>query len=167
MFFVDDGLLISQGKSFEKSNANLFYSHSIIFSLFKQFSLVIKYDKSEIFYFSRSTKNFNPSPLDLRPLEGAILKQKNTWQYVEFFFNRKLLFYYHTHYYANKALSIIKSMKMLDNLTRKLSPMQKYLLYRIYVLPIALYDFQLWYFKGAPLYYPLKELKKIQRRAVL
>ena len=56
---------------------------------------------------------------------------------------------------------------MLDNLTRKLSPMQKCLLYRIYVLPITLYGFHLQYFKEAPLYYSLKELKKMQRRAVL
>jgi len=31
--FVDDGLLISQEKSYEKLNANLFYSYNIISSL--------------------------------------------------------------------------------------------------------------------------------------
>ena len=118
MSFVDDGLLIIQEKSFEKSNTNLFCSYSIISSLFRQFSLVIKYNKSEVFNFSRLTKNFNPPLLDLRPLGGTILKQKDTWQYLELFVNRKLLFYHHTHYYANKALSIIKSMKMLYNSVR-------------------------------------------------
>jgi len=60
----------------EKSNTNLFCSYNIISSLFKQFGLVIKHDKSEIFHFSRSTKNFNLPPLDLKPLEGAILNPK-------------------------------------------------------------------------------------------
>ena len=67
--FVDDSLFVSQKKSYEKSNTNLFCSYNIISSLFNQFSLVIKYDKSEIFYFSRSTKNVNPLPLDLSPIE--------------------------------------------------------------------------------------------------
>ena len=44
---------------------------------------------------------------------------------------------------------------------------QKQLLYRICILPIALYRFQLWFFKGAPIIKNLTELKKIQWRAVL
>jgi len=56
---------------------------------------------------------------------------------------------------------------MLDNSTRDLSPIHKRLLYRTCILPIALYGFQLWYFKGASLYQPLKELKKMQRRVAL
>jgi len=56
---------------------------------------------------------------------------------------------------------------MLGNLKRGLSSIQKRLLYRTYVLPIALYSLQLWYFKGAPLFYPLKKLKKMQRRVAL
>ena len=35
------------------------------------------------------------------------------------------------------------------------------------ILPIALYEFQLWFFKGAPIVKNLTELKKIQQRAVL
>jgi len=35
------------------------------------------------------------------------------------------------------------------------------------VLSIALCESQLWYFKGAPIYHPLKELRKIQRRMLL
>jgi len=34
-------------------------------------------------------------------------------------------------------------------------------------MPIVLYSFQLWYYKGAPLSHPLKKLKKIQCRVVL
>jgi len=77
--FVNNRFLISQKKSFEKSNANIFYSYNIISSLFRQFGLVIEYDKSEVFYFSRSFKNFNLSSLDLRLLGGMILKQNNIW----------------------------------------------------------------------------------------
>jgi len=75
--FVDDSLLISQEKSFEKSNINIFCSYSIISSFFKQFSLVIKHDKSMVFYFSKLTKNLNPLPLDLRSLEDIVLRLKD------------------------------------------------------------------------------------------
>ena len=44
--------------------------------ILSQFRLVIKHDKSEVFHFSRATKNFDPPPLDLRLLEGMILRQK-------------------------------------------------------------------------------------------
>jgi len=39
LLFVNDGLLISQEKSYKKSNTNLFCSHSIIISLCNQFGL--------------------------------------------------------------------------------------------------------------------------------
>ena len=60
--FVDNRLLISQKKSYEKSNTFLFYSYNIISFLF---SLVIKHEKLEVFHFSGSTKNINLPPLDL------------------------------------------------------------------------------------------------------
>jgi len=100
-------------------------SYSIIFSLFRQFRLVIEYNKSEVFHFSKFTKNFNPSFLDLRPLGDVALKQKDSWCYLEFFFDRKLSFQYHTYYYTNKVLSTIKSMKMLRSSTRGLSLVYK------------------------------------------
>ena len=70
--FVDDSLFISQEKCYKKSNTNLFYSYSIISSLFKQFGLTIKCNKLEVFHFSKATKNFDPPPLDLEPLEEPI-----------------------------------------------------------------------------------------------
>jgi len=82
--FVDDSLFISQKKSFEKSNTNLFCSYSIISSLFKQFGLTIKYSKSEVFHFSRSTKNFDLFSLDLSLLGGPILQPKKNWRYLGF-----------------------------------------------------------------------------------
>ena len=71
--FVDDGLFIFQEKSYEKSNVNLFCSYSIISFLFKQFSLITEHNKSEVFHFSRATKNFDSLPLDLGLLEEPIL----------------------------------------------------------------------------------------------
>jgi len=47
--FIDNGLFISQEKCYKKSSANLFYSYSIIFSLFKQFGLTIEHNRLEVF----------------------------------------------------------------------------------------------------------------------
>jgi len=58
-------------------------------------------------------------------------------------------------------------MKILDNSTRGLNPLQKHLLYRSCALPIMLYSFQLWFYYKASLSYPLKTLGKSQRRAVI
>ena len=61
--FVDDGLLITQSKSFETSNSHLYYSYNIAFNLPTKFSLLVEHTKTEVFYFSRSQGFFNPSPL--------------------------------------------------------------------------------------------------------
>jgi len=140
LLFFNDWLFISQDKSYEKSNTNLFCSYDIISSLFSQFGLVIKHDKLKVFHFSRLAKKIN---LDLCSLKGLILYLKDIWCYLEFFFDKKLSFCQHIYYYANKALSTIKSMKMLGNFTRGLSLTHKQLFYRMCVLLIALYRFQL------------------------
>ena len=46
-------------------------------------------------------------------------------------------------------------------------PIQKCQLYRCYVLPIALYGFQLWFYNKAPLSYYMKILGKMQRKAAI
>ena len=58
-------------------------------------------------------------------------------------------------------------MIMLGNFTRRLLLSYKQLLYRTCIMPITLYGFQLWYYKEVLLFQPLKELKKIQQKAVL
>jgi len=58
--FVDDGLFISQEKSFDISNTNLFCSYNIMLSLLEQFELIVEYGKTEVFHFSRSYSTFNP-----------------------------------------------------------------------------------------------------------
>jgi len=70
LLFIDDSLFISQDKSYEKSNKNLFCSYSIISSLF---GLKTKHNKLKVFHFSKSTKNYKPPLLDLRLLGGPLL----------------------------------------------------------------------------------------------
>jgi len=165
--FVDDSLLISQSKSFYTSNAHLFSSYNIASQLPLKFGLLIEHSKTEVFHFSRSHNNFNPPPLDLSSIGRPSLVPKDTWQYLGFIFNRKLYFYQHIDFYANKAISTVKCMKILSNSTRELNPLQKQLLYISCALPIALYGFQLWFYHKAPLSYPLKTLEKLQRRAAI
>jgi len=127
----------------------------------------MEHKKTEVFYFSRSHRVFEPPPLDFMPLGDPILQTKNTWQYLGFIFVRKLIFQQHIDFYANKTISTIKCLKMLRNLSRELISTQKQLLYRSCVLPIFFYSFQLWYYNKVLLFYPLKELRKIQRRATI
>jgi len=124
LLFVDDSLLISQEKSYKNSLAILTYSYSIIFCLFTVFGLVLEYKKSEVFHFSRTRNNTNPS-LDLTSIGGPILKPKETWRYLEFYFNKKLIFQYYVQYYANKVLFTVKALNILGNSSRGLLPIQK------------------------------------------
>jgi len=141
--FVDDSLLIIQSKSFQTSNACLFCSYNVAFNLLSKFDLLVKHSKTEVFHFSRLQGVFSPPPLDLSPLGSPILYPKDLWRYLDFIFNRKLLFHQHINFYANKAILTVKYMKILGNLMRDLNPQQKHLLYRSCTLPIALYRFQL------------------------
>ena len=120
--FVDDGLFIVQNKSFNISNSHLFCSYNILSKLLDSFGLVIEHSKTEIFHFSRSQDIYNPSPLDISPLGGPILCPKNTWKYLGFIFDWKLSFHKHIDHYANKAISTVKCMKLLGNLSQRISP---------------------------------------------
>jgi len=62
---------------------------------------------------------------------------------------------------------MVKYMKLLGNSIRGINPIQKRLLYRCCILPIALYGFQLWFYNKVPLSYPIKILRKMQRRAAI
>jgi len=89
------------------------------------------------------------------------------WKYLGFIIDRKLTFHQHIDFYANKSISTVKCMKIIGNSIQGINSFQKQLLYRSCVLPIALYGFQLWYYKHAPMAYHLKILGKIQRRATI
>ena len=123
--FIDDRLLIVQDKSMTMSNTNLFCSYNVITNLLTKFRLTIEHGKTEVFHFSRSQESFNLPSLNLTPLGGSVLHLKTTWYYLGFIFNYKLLFWQYVDFYANKAISTIKYMKILGNSLRSLNPIQK------------------------------------------
>ena len=149
------------------SNAHLFCSYNVLSKLLDNFGLIIKHAKTEIFYFNRLHGIFNPPPLDLSSIGGPTLCPKDTWKYLGFIFDRKLTFHQHINYYLNKAISMVKCMKLLGNSSRGINPIQKQQLYRYCILPIALYSFQLWFYNKAPMLYHMKILDKMQRKAAI
>ena len=141
--FVDDSLFISQNKSIDISNSQLFCSYNVLLGLLKKFGLSIEHSKTEMFHFNRSYRMFNSPPLDFSPLGELILCPKSIWKYLGFIFNQKLAFNQHINFYSNKVISTVKYMKILGNLIQEINPIQKHLLYMYCILPIALYGFQL------------------------
>jgi len=135
--------------------------------LLERFSLIVEHSKTEAFHFNRLQGSFNLLPLNLSSIGGSILKPKSMWKYLGFIFNRKLSFHQHINFYANKAMPMVKCIKILGNFSWGINLIQKCLLYRCCILPITLYRFQLWFYNHAPLLYPLKILGKIQRRAAI
>jgi len=73
IFFVNNGLFISQSNSFDVSNSRLFCNYNVLTNLLKKFSLVVEHSKTKIFHFNRSHSSFNPPPLNLSLLGGNIL----------------------------------------------------------------------------------------------
>jgi len=135
---VDNSLLISQEKSYELSSAFLLSSYNMISIIFSDVGLIMEHNKSEVFHFTRACNLLN-SPINLTSVGEPILYPKPIWRYLGFFFDWKLNFHHHVHYYMTKCLSTLNAIKMLGNSSRGLLPMQKYLLYRTYIVPIALY----------------------------
>jgi len=165
--FVDDGLLVVQKKSLLLSNLLLFCSYNVVSNLLLKFGLIVEHSKTEVFHFTRLQGLLNPPLLDLSSIGRPILYPKDFWKYLGFIFDRKLLFHQYIDFFSNKAISMVKCMKILVNLVQGLNPHQKCLLYRSCVLLITLYGFQLWYYNRALLSYPLKMLGKMQRRATI
>jgi len=75
--FVDDGLFISQTKSFYISNSCLSCSYNVMTKLLEKFGLIVEHSKTEVFQFNRSHSVFDPPPLDLMPIGDTILQPKN------------------------------------------------------------------------------------------
>ena len=119
--FVDNGLLISQSKSFNLSNACLFSSYNIASKLLSKFGFLVEHLNTEVFHFSRLHGNFNLPLLDLSSIGSSSLVPNDTWQYLGFIFNRKLSFHQHIDFYSNKAISMVKCMKIIGNSTRGLN----------------------------------------------
>jgi len=122
--YVDDGHLVSQGRTYDRTLPELTSSYSIVSDLMASFGLVIEHDKSEIFHFSRAHNDSNPE-LDLSAIGTSTLKPKTYCRYLGCYFDRWLSFKEHVQFYSTKALTTVKAMGMLGNSTRGLLPLQK------------------------------------------
>ena len=120
--FVDDGFIISQNKLIDVLNSQLFCSYNILSRLLIKFGLNIEHSKTETFHFNRFHGTFNPPPLNLSLIGGPILCPQNSWKYLEFIFNQKLMFHQHIDFYLNKVIFTVKCMKLLENLLQGINP---------------------------------------------
>ena len=120
--FVGNGLIIAQNKSLDISNSYFFCGYNVLSKLLDSFSLIIEHVKTEVFHFNRSHEAFNPPLLDLSLIGSPTLYSKDTWKYLDFIFNRKLMFHQHINHYSNKAISMVKYIKLLGNLTQGINP---------------------------------------------
>jgi len=137
---MDDGLLISQEKSYSLSSSFLLCSYNIMSKILINAGLVMKHSKTKLFHFTRA--RYSPNPfIDLLLVGGPIISSEPIWQYLGFYFDHRLNFNYHTYFYATKCLFTLSAMKMLGNSSRGLLPIQKYRLYRTCILSIILYRF--------------------------
>ena len=117
--FMDDGLLISQEKSYSLSSSFLLCSYNIMSKILIDAGLVMEHSKTELFHFTRACHPPNPS-IDLSLVGGLVISPKPIWWYLGFYFDHRLNFNYHTHFYATKCLSTLSAMKMLGNSSRGL-----------------------------------------------
>jgi len=76
--FVDDGLLISQEKSYSLSSSFLLCSYNIISKILISAGLVMEHSKTELFHFTRACHLPNP-PIDLSSVGGPIISPKPIW----------------------------------------------------------------------------------------
>jgi len=120
LFFVDNGLLVTQSKSFPLSNSLLFCSYNVISNLLLKFGLIVKHSKTKVFHFSKLHSSFNPPLLNLSFISSPILYLKESWKYLGFIFDRRLSFYQYINFYSNKVISTIKCIRILGNSVRGL-----------------------------------------------
>ena len=123
IFFINDELFISQSNSFDISNSQLYCSYNVLTNLLEKFGLVVEHSKTEIFHFNRFHGSFNPPHLNLSPLGENILQPNETWKYLGFIFDRKLMFHQHVDFYVNKSISTVKCMKILNNSNCSINPL--------------------------------------------
>jgi len=112
--FVDNGLLISQEKSYSLSFLFLLYSYNIMSKILLNAGFIMEHNKSEYFHFMRSY-HFPNLSINLFSVGGPILFSKPIWQYLGLYFDQKLNLYHHIYFYATKCLSTLNTMKMLGN----------------------------------------------------
>jgi len=132
IFFIKNGLFVSQDKSLVVSNSYLFCSYYIMSFLLEQFGFVIEHGKIEVFHFSRLYKVFNSLLLNLTTLEGPILYPKETWCCLRFIFNRKLTFQQYINFYTYKAILTIKCKNACEFIERTYSQSKMPLIQNLY-----------------------------------
>ena len=74
---MDGRLIISQNKSINTSNSQLFCSYNVLTKLLDKFRLIIEHSKTETFHFNRSYGMFNPPPLNLSTIGEPIFHPKD------------------------------------------------------------------------------------------
>jgi len=68
--------------------------------------LVIEHSKTRLFHFTRAQHPPNLF-INLSSIGGSVISPKPIWQYLGFYFDCKLNFNYHMHFYATKCLSTL------------------------------------------------------------
>jgi hypothetical protein len=164
MSYVDDGTIIAQSARVEGNLAPLKEAYGWLFRAFTALGLVLEHDKSEAFHFSYA-RSFEGPAVDLgyAPFTGDTpLRPKAVWRYLGFFFDRKLQFKEHARFYTTRVFTTVRSMGMLGNSARGLTPPQKRLLYHTCVVPVMMYGFRLWFFKSAHVKGLVKAMSQVQ-----
>jgi len=76
--FMDNGLLISQEKSYSLSSFFLLYSYNIMSKILINAGLIMEHSKTELFHFMRARHPSNPS-IDLSLIGGSVIFLKPIW----------------------------------------------------------------------------------------
>ena len=84
--FVDNGLLISQEKSYLLSFSFLLCSYNIMSKILLDTGLVMKHNKTKLFHFTQARHSPNPS-IDSSSVGGPIISSKSIWHYLGFYFD--------------------------------------------------------------------------------
>jgi len=163
-FFVNNRLLISQEKAMKNQTQNSFVNTTLYCFLLLNLALLLSITSQKSFYFLRSINIYILSFFGPPSIRRFVTLSE---RYLGFFFDIKLSFQQHIHYYANKALFTIKNMKMLGNSKRKLFPIYKQLLYRTCVLSIALYGSHCGISKKYHYFTYLKNLRKYKKNSTI
>ena len=152
----------------EKTNTHLFYSYNIIISLLEHFSLIIKYGKTEVFHFSRSQGLFDPPLLDLSSIGvgNLILHPKNSWKYLRYIsLIENSLFANILDFIPKKCHLWLSAWKCLEIWPQNSFPIRNAssIKHVFFLLPFTAFCYN----TTIKCHYLLKELNKMQQRAVL
>ena len=170
--FVDDCIIITSSPSIESNVSLLSAFYPAILAALARFGLQSEHSKLELMHFiaydiKTRQRTFKESPK--LPVTfshngtGYVIKAKDQWRYLGFYFDPYLKFDIHVKLYVNKAFSTIRACQMLGNSCGGLRPKQCAQVYRSAVLPILSYGLVLWYTKwGRGVQNKLKRMNRVQ-----